>query len=100
MAKFEVLKYKKMKLGGLFMAEPTMDSLLARINELAHKNKTDGLTDEETAERDHLRKQYLKLFRESFRSQVEMMQVYDKAGKEVTPEKVRQIQRDKGLRDD
>ncbi|AKP65618.1 DUF896 domain-containing protein [Levilactobacillus koreensis] len=81
------------------MAEPTMDTLLARINELAHKAKAEGLTDDETAERDHLRKQYLKLFRESFRSQVEMMQVYDKNGKEVTPEKVREIQRKKGLRD-
>ncbi|KRK85711.1 hypothetical protein FC99_GL002191 [Levilactobacillus koreensis JCM 16448] len=90
------IKYFK---GGLFMAEPTMDTLLARINELAHKAKAEGLTDDETAERDHLRKQYLKLFRESFRSQVEMMQVYDKNGKEVTPEKVREIQRKKGLRD-
>jgi len=81
------------------MAEPTMDTLLARINELAHKAKAEGLTDDEIAERDHLRKQYLKLFRESFKSQVEMMQVYDKNGKEVTPEKVREIQRKKGLRD-
>ncbi|WP_203641830.1 DUF896 domain-containing protein [Levilactobacillus andaensis] len=81
------------------MAEPTMDTLLARINELAHKAKAEGLTDDETAERDHLRKQYLKLFRESFKSQVEMLQVYDKNGKEVTPEKVREIQRKKGLRD-
>jgi len=81
------------------MAEPTMDTLLARINELAHKAKAEGLTDDETAERDHLRKQYLKLFRASFKSQVEMLQVYDKNGKEVTPEKVREIQRKKGLRD-
>ncbi|MFC6261094.1 DUF896 domain-containing protein [Levilactobacillus fujinensis] len=81
------------------MAETTMDTLLARINELAHKAKAEGLTDDEIAERDHLRKQYLKLFRESFKSQVEMMQVYDKNGKEVTPEKVREIQRKKGLRD-
>ncbi|WP_143463160.1 DUF896 domain-containing protein [Levilactobacillus enshiensis] len=81
------------------MAEPTMDTLLTRINELAHKAKAEGLTDDETAERDHLRKQYLKLFRESFKSQVEMLQVYDKNGKEVTPEKVREIQRKKGLRD-
>ncbi|KRL50020.1 hypothetical protein FD37_GL002148 [Levilactobacillus spicheri DSM 15429] len=77
-----------------------MDTLLVRINELAHKAKGTGLTAEETAERADLRKQYLKLFRESFRSQVEMMQVYDKNGKEVTPEKVRQVQRDKGLRND
>ncbi|HJE86673.1 DUF896 domain-containing protein [Levilactobacillus brevis] len=82
------------------MAEETMDTLLVRINELAHKAKTDeGLTAEETAERATLRQKYLKLFRASFKSQVEMMQVYDKNGKEVTPEKVRNIQRKKGLRD-
>lgn len=82
------------------MAEQTMDTLLVRINELAHKAKDGGLTDAEKAERADLRQQYLKLFRASFKSQVEMMQVYDKNGKEVTPEKVRQVQRDKGLRDD
>ena len=42
----------------------------------------------------------MKDFRSSFRSQVEMLQVYDKEGKEVTPEKVKDIQREKGLRDD
>ncbi|MCH5464285.1 DUF896 domain-containing protein [Levilactobacillus tujiorum] len=82
------------------MAEETMDTLLVRINELAHKAKSsEGLTTEEVSERAVLRKKYLKLFKESFRSQVEMMQVYDKDGNEVTPEKVRNIQRKKGLRD-
>ncbi|WP_125762911.1 MULTISPECIES: DUF896 domain-containing protein [Levilactobacillus] len=82
------------------MADTTMDTLLARINELAHKNKAEGLTEAEKSERADLRQQYLKLFKQSFRSQVEMLQVYNKDGKEVTPEKVRQIQRNKGLRDD
>ncbi|NYA67102.1 DUF896 domain-containing protein, partial [Lactobacillus salivarius] len=31
---------------------------------------------------------------------IEMLQVYDKNGKEVTPEKVKKIQRERGLRDD
>ncbi|MFD1455838.1 DUF896 domain-containing protein [Levilactobacillus lanxiensis] len=82
------------------MADTTIDTLLARINELAHKNKAEGLTEAEKSERADLRQQYLKLFKQSFRSQVEMLQVYNKDGKEVTPEKVRQIQRNKGLRDD
>lgn len=73
---------------------------LDRINELAHKAKAEGLTEAETAERQTLRDAYLKDFRESFRSQVEMLQVYNKEGKEVTPEKVKDIQREKGLRDD
>ncbi|CUS26389.1 hypothetical protein FC70_GL001499 [Paucilactobacillus oligofermentans DSM 15707 = LMG 22743] len=74
--------------------------LTARINQLAKKAKEDGLTNEENEERQKLRKEFLTNFRESFRSQVEMMQVFDKSGKEVTPEKVKGIQRDKGLRDD
>ena len=34
------------------------------------------------------------------RSNIEMMRIFDDNGKEVTPEKVREIQRKKGLRDD
>ena len=76
------------------------EKLLKRINELAQKNKAEGLTAAEKAERKQLRDQYLKNFREAFRSNIEMMRIFDKDGKEVTPEKVRQIQRKKGLRDD
>ena len=46
---------------------------LDRINELAHKAKAEGLTPEETTERQELRDAYLKDFRSSFRSQVEML---------------------------
>lgn len=76
------------------------DKLLKRINELAHKNKKGGLTEAETRERERLRREYIKNFREAMRSNIEMMRIFDKDGKEVTPEKVRNIQRKKGLRDD
>ena len=76
------------------------NELINRINELAHKQKKDGLTDDEKSEQKKLRQQFLANFRESFKSQIEMMQIYDKNGKEVTPEKVKEIQRKKGLRDD
>lgn len=36
-----------------------MDEVIARINELAHKAKTVGLTEEETAERAKLRRIYI-----------------------------------------
>lgn len=74
--------------------------LIDRINELSKKKKGSGLTAEETKEQEKLRKKYLKMFRENFRSQVEMLQVYDKDGNEVTPDKVKDIQRERGLRDD
>ena len=83
------------------MAESTdQEKLLKRINELAHKNKKEGLTEAETKEREKLRKEYLKNFREAMRSNIEMMRIFDDNGKEVTPETVREIQRKKGLRDD
>ncbi|WP_442049782.1 DUF896 domain-containing protein [Paenibacillus sp. 2TAB19] len=48
-----------------------MDKLIARINELSRKNKTVGLTDEETSERDELRRQYLNNFKSNFRQQLD-----------------------------
>ena len=36
-----------------------MNEVIARINELAKKNKTEGLTPEETIERDKLRRIYI-----------------------------------------
>ena len=41
---------------------------IARINELAKKRKTVGLTPEELAEQDALRKEYLKGFRENLQA--------------------------------
>ncbi|MEN3241964.1 DUF896 domain-containing protein [Fructilactobacillus sanfranciscensis] len=82
------------------MAEdPELKKIIPRINELAHKAKLQDLTDEEKEERDQLRKQYLKRFKSNFKSQIEMTQIYDKDGKEVTPEEVKEIQRKKNLRD-
>lgn len=79
------------------------DRMLAvrtRINELAAKAKTpEGLADDEIAERADLRAEFLENFRATFRSQVEMLQVFDDDGNEVTPDKVKDIQREKGLRD-
>ncbi|KRK49459.1 hypothetical protein FC96_GL000386 [Secundilactobacillus kimchicus JCM 15530] len=81
------------------MADTEMKALIERINVLAKKAKEEGLSEIEELERKDLRQKYLKKFRESFKSQIEMVQVFDKAGKEVTPKKVQDIQRKKGLRD-
>lgn len=48
-----------------------IDKMIARINELSRKNKTVGLTDEETAERDELRQKYLNNFKRNFRQQLD-----------------------------
>ena len=44
---------------------------VARINELARKKKTVGLTEAELQEQASLRAQYLKDFREGFRQQLD-----------------------------
>jgi len=57
-----------------------MDKLTARINELARKHKTVGLTPEETAERDELRRQYLARFRQNLKRQLDAIRWADDAG--------------------
>ena len=46
-----------------------------RINELARKNKAEGLTPAEIKERDALRKEYLANFRKNFRARLENIEV-------------------------
>lgn len=49
-----------------------------RINELAKKAKTEGLTDEELKERDSLRKEYLAAIRANFKSVLDNVEITDK----------------------
>lgn len=51
--------------------------MIDRINELAHKKKAEGLTEEEAAEQAELRKQYLEAFRKNFRAQLENIEIVD-----------------------
>lgn len=46
-----------------------------RINELAHKAKAEGLTPEETAERDALRREYIDSMKGSLRAQLDGMTI-------------------------
>ena len=48
-----------------------MDEVIARINELAHKAKAEGLTDEEIAERDKLRRIYIDSVKSNLIGQLE-----------------------------
>lgn len=53
---------------------------LNRINELARKAKTEGLTAEEKVEQEKLRKEYIAAYRASLRSQLDNMYIVDSQG--------------------
>lgn len=53
------------------------DSELARINELAHKKKTEGLTPEEIVEQTLLREKFLEDFRGRFRAQLDNIEIVE-----------------------
>lgn len=50
---------------------------LDRINFLANKKKTEGLTEAEQVEQHELRQEYLKNFRKSFRNQLDNIEIVD-----------------------
>ena len=75
-----------------------MDSKkIARINELAKKKKIEGLTPEEAVEQAKLLEEYIAGYRRAVRHQFEGSKIVDEEGNDVTPEKLRQVQREKGL---
>lgn len=54
-----------------------------RINELARKSKANGLTEEEKQEQQALRMEYIEAFRESFKAQLEQIEIVDAVEEEV-----------------
>lgn len=68
----------------------SMDSnLIKRINELAHKSKTTGLSNEEKEEQQKLRQQYLSSFRKNMKKTLMNTKVVDEKGHDVTPKKLK-----------
>ena len=57
-----------------------MQEVIARINELARKAKTEGLTPEELVERDALRQRYIASVRENLRAQLDNTYIVDEKG--------------------
>ncbi|SFH67324.1 DUF896 family protein [Pisciglobus halotolerans] len=70
---------------------------IERINALAKKSKAEGLTMSEQKEQKELREAYLAAFRGGMRNHIEGMKVVDEEGNDVTPEKLKNIQKEKGL---
>lgn len=65
---------------------------LDRINLLAKKAKTSGLTEAEAKEQSVLRREYLETFRSSMFNTLKGVTVIDPEGNDVTPEKLKKLQ--------
>lgn len=68
-----------------------------RINELAKKSKEIGLTDSEKNEQINLRNEYVKIYKENLKSQLHSIKVIDSQGNDITPEKLKEAKKKKGL---
>ena len=60
-----------------------MKEVIARINELAAKNKSVGLTDEELVERDKLRRIYIDSYKASLVGQLENTYIVQPDGTKI-----------------
>ena len=70
---------------------------ISRINELAKKKKEGKLTPIEEKEQQLLRQEYLEAFRGGMRNHIEGLKIVDEEGNDVTPDKLKAIQKEKGL---
>ncbi|EOT35405.1 DUF896 family protein [Enterococcus durans] len=70
---------------------------IERINELARIKKEKGLSEAEKKEQLELREEYLNAFRLGMRHHIEGMKIVDPEGNDVTPDKLKEIQKKKGL---
>lgn len=57
-----------------------MTDTLQKINELAHKERTEGLSSEEKALQQELRNKYREEFKANFRSQLDNTYIVDEKG--------------------
>ena len=58
----------------------SMEETIARINVLARKAKTEGLTEEEIVERDQLRRIYIDSYKRSLTAQLDNTYLVDEQG--------------------
>ena len=89
-----LVSFKYIESGDSMLEKAKID----RINALANKKKSEGLTESEAKEQTKLRAEYLQAFRGNFKSTIENTKVIDPEGNDVTPDKVKEIQKDRNIR--
>ena len=60
-----------------------MEERIARINELYHKSKAEGLTEAEKEEQAQLRKEYIESYRANLRGQLDSITIVKPDGSKV-----------------
>lgn len=70
---------------------------LNRINQLAKLSKERDLSVDEAEEQKVLRQEYLQNIRKGFKNHIEGLKIVDEAGNDVTPDKLKAIQKEKQL---
>lgn len=75
-----------------------MITSLDRINELAKKQREEGLTNQEQIEQKNLRENYLREIRGQVLHTFSDLTVLDPLGNDVTPEKLRNAQKNNDLK--
>ena len=76
----------------------TMDEKIKRINELYHKSRAEGLTEEEKQEQAKLRREYVDSIRGNLRSQLESMTIqYEDGSREKVSDRRRRVEGEKKL---
>ena len=65
----------------------TMDEKIARINELYHKAKAEGLTEAEKEEQKALRADYVRSFRENLRATLDNVSILEPDGSVTSPKR-------------
>ena len=65
----------------IWKGQKTMDNKkIARINELYHKSKTEGLTEKELKEQQVLRREYVEAFKRNLRGELNNISIQEKDG--------------------
>ncbi len=65
---------------------------IQRINELARKQKTSGLSEKEKEEQQQLRQEYIQAVRTSLKAQLDNITVVDEEGNPVNPRTGKRLQ--------
>lgn len=63
----------------------TMDEKITRINELYHKSKEEGLTEEERVEQETLRREYVLSIRKNLRASLDNVSILEPDGTVTKP---------------